>query len=89
MRSLNYAPALWFRVLLQMQEETDEMYRAADASGLPARYVHEMRDKQWDYINRFILPPSLILGLAYTWILGGVAAHGARHHIRLHTASSI
>jgi len=33
-------------------EQTEAFYRAADEAGVPGRYVHEMKDKQWDYINR-------------------------------------
>jgi hypothetical protein len=40
-------------LLQQIKEDTDKLYRDAALSGLPMRYVHELRDGQWDYINRF------------------------------------
>ena len=50
-----------------MQEETEKLYREADSSGLPMRYVHEMRDTQWDYINRCCPSPSLCNSLS-AWL---------------------
>jgi len=36
----------------EMAGEAERLYAEVDATGLPGRYAHEMRNSQWEYINR-------------------------------------